>query len=135
MHKRNEAEFRKRLSKLSDKQIKKFIERVEVFPFPILLVQEYTKRFGTNYSVKNNVSQLPKTLAKEKTKQRRLSMVLKTEIKKFEDCRISQKGLQILSDRSVTNIHHKTDLLISAIQQNFNELEFLLGKSFSLKKP
>ena len=43
-----EENVKKYLNKLSDSQLKLYFEAIEFTPFPLILIQEYSKRFTKN---------------------------------------------------------------------------------------
>ena len=50
---KTEKNVKKYLQELSDSQLKLYFEAIEFTPFPILLAQEYTKRFKNKKIVKS----------------------------------------------------------------------------------
>lgn len=79
----------------------------------------------------NNNESLDKKIKTQKEKQRKLFKVIRDEMKKVEQFRISIEGLQNLSDSSVKSIQIKREKALSKIKITINEL---LENSTMLKK-
>ncbi|AJM92295.1 MULTISPECIES: hypothetical protein [Nitrosopumilus] len=45
---KTEENVKKYLNSLSDSQLKLYFEAIEFTPFPLMLIQEYSKRFSKN---------------------------------------------------------------------------------------
>lgn len=118
---RTEFEFKKRLEKLSDFKIKNMIERVDVHPFPVILLQEYTRRFGKD--VKKQTSLILRQLKKEKLAQKKLLGEIKNEAEKMKDYTISQTGIRGLSKKAIDSIHQRSKSTVYKIKRTVESLE------------
>lgn len=116
------TEFKKRLAKLSDEKIKKMAERVDIHPFPVILLQEYAKRFDSQDTKKQVASMISKRLAKEKLRQKKILREIKTQTRKLVDCDISQTGLKMISATSVDAIHQKATFALALLQRSSGQL-------------
>ena len=91
---RSEESFKEYLKKLSDETIIRYYSDVEYSPFPILLIQEYTRRF--EQKTKNQILKDLKyqtRLAKKKTQE--ISQMAKK--RKLIDDVTKQKSQEIVS--------------------------------------
>jgi len=119
---RTESEFKKLLGGFSDQRIKKMLEHVEICPFPVLLLQEYARRFHPA-DMKRQSALISRQLGMEKLRQRRTLRELRTAVKKMGDYNISQNGLKDLSKKAVDGIHQKSRATVCTIQRLARDLE------------
>lgn len=124
---RTEAEFKKLLEGFSDQKIKKMQEHVDIYPFPVLLLQEYSRRFHPA-DTKKQVMLITRQLTKQKIKQRKLLKEIRSTVKKMGDYTISQSGLRDLSKKAIDGIHQKSRGTVSSLQKMTDDLEVINKK-------
>lgn len=119
MNTKSEKELKRFLSGLSNNQIKKLVDGIDVSPFPVLLALEYEKRFGYDAStIKKITLKTNKEIRKEHNKQGVILNNLKKELDIIKNTRISERGLNELSDKSITQIQNKRTDALTDIQKN-----------------
>lgn len=101
---------------LPDRKIKSMIERVDIHPFPILLMQEHERRFGTA-DVKKRAALIARQISEEKARRRKLLAEMKDGIRKMNDYNISQSGLKRLTKNATNSIHNRSRATIAEIQR------------------
>lgn len=117
---KTEEKIKRFLSSLSDDQIKKLFNGVEVSPFPILLTIEYENRFGKNKKIQSSIKS---KLRQEQRRQRKLLREFKTDLKKLEQLTVSISGIDKLSKASIEEIQLKRARCIQKIHKTTTELE------------
>jgi hypothetical protein len=120
---KTEEEFKKMLRQISNSQIKKMYERVDVSNYPILLLNEYSRRFGLKKDNSTKISNIAKQLLKEKKKRIDTLKILKAEIKNLPDYYITQSGLNSLSTKSIDSLQQKSKITSSQILKTSIQLQ------------
>lgn len=131
---KTEPEFRKHLQLLSDKKIKEMVERIDVHNYPVLLLKEYSRRFGPNQHPQKTTARISKKLSDEKSTRRQAMSALKEEIKKLNEFNLSQAGLESLSLRSIGALHQKTNKTILEIKRAIAQIENSSKNIIALEK-
>jgi hypothetical protein len=115
---KSEKELIKFLRGISDNQIKKLVDGIDVSPFPVLLTSEYVRRFGHDKSTINKI--LPKIrreITEEQKKQWNILNKFKKEFNIIKNTMISDTGLDELSEKSVIQIQNKRTLALTNMQK------------------
>jgi hypothetical protein len=120
---KSEKGLKRFLKGLSNEQIKKLVDGIDVSPFPVLLASEYEKRFGQDkYTIKKIRMKINKEMRNEQNKQGIILNNLKNELDIIKNTRVSERGLNELSEKSITQIQdNRTDTLTN-IQKNLGLL-------------
>lgn len=131
---RTESEFKKQISLLSDKKIKEMVEQIDIHHYPVLLLKEYSHRFGPHkYSERTN-SKISKKLLDAKMARRRAANMLKEELRKLNEFNLSQVGLDSISQNSIDSLHQKTNSVILEIKKLITKIENSSKNIIALEK-
>ncbi|GEM_PF-7008337 len=115
---KSERELRKLLQRLSDNQIKKLVDGIDVSPFPVLLASEYERRFGYDKpTIKKILTKIRKEMREEQNKQWVILNKFKKELDVMKNTRISDRGLDELSEKSITQIQNKRSFALTNMQK------------------
>lgn len=132
---KTEGEIKRYLAKLTNDQIKKMVEGLDFSPFPILLTEEYGRRFGYGKkSRKNRKVILKNKIKKEKQTRRKVLRDLASDLKHIQSFTISFSGLDELSEKGISEIHNKTEALIKAFLQRSNTFAISTKRLVQLEK-
>lgn len=119
---RTEADFKKRLAAMSDSRIRKAVEQIDIYPFPVILLQEHSKRFGPT-DARRGARIIAVQLSKEKAERRRLLAKIRSGSKSMSDYNVSQSGIGHLSKKTLDDIHKKARRAVLEIQECAIHLE------------
>ena len=128
---KTEKKIKRFLESLSDEQVRKLFEDLDVSPFPFLIMMEHEKRFGKKD--KKIISVVATQLRQLHNKQNKLLREIKTELKNFEQLTLSISGLEKISKSSIEQIHSKRSKCVQKILKLVTDLE-KTNKSISLKE-
>lgn len=127
--KKPERDLKKFLRTLSDKQIKKWVDGIDVSPFPMLLAAEYRRRFGLEENAMKRIKiKLGNRIRNEQQRQGILLGDVKKDLKIIMNSTVSPTGIADLSERSINQIHVRR---ISALEEMRRSLK-MLAKSTML---
>ncbi|MGI0061659.1 MAG: hypothetical protein ACREBA_04315 [Nitrosotalea sp.] len=131
---KSERELRKLLHGLSDNQIKKLVDGIDVSPFPVLLASEYERRFGYDKpTIKKILAKIRREIREEQNKQWIILNKFKKELDIVKNTRISDRGLDELSEKSIMQIQNKRISTLSNLQKHFDLLFKSLRKTAELE--
>jgi len=131
---KTEKDFKKMLRQMSDAKIKKMSEQIDVCNYPILLLKEYSRRFGLKENNSVIITTIAKQLLKEKKRRINTLKILKTEMKNLPDYYITQSGLNNISIKSIDLIHQKTKNTSSKIVHAATQIEKINNEIIRLEK-
>lgn len=119
MSTKSEKELKKFLKGLSNNQIKKLVDGIDVSPFPVLLASEYEKRFGQDKSsIKKIILKINKDIREEQKKQGIILNNLRKELDIIKNAIVSERGLNELMGQSIIQIQNKRNKTLTDIQKN-----------------
>ena len=118
-----EAEFKKRLRKMSDQKIKKTMEQINIHNSPILLLKEYARRFRSENDKISIISNISSRITKEKHNRIKLLKMINAQTKSLSDYHITQSGLNHLSAKSIDALHQKTKSTTSKLKKAVIQVE------------
>jgi len=137
---KSEASFKEYLKKLPDETIIKYYSDVEYSPFPVLLIQEYTRRF--QQKSKNEILKDLKyqtRLARKKTqeiskmakKNKLVNDVTKQKSQEIID-QAKRKGFKI--SEKISSRHHKLSSKLKKTAKSKIQKTVNVGKQFKVSK-
>ncbi|HEX5358374.1 MAG TPA: hypothetical protein VFW99_00505 [Candidatus Nitrosotalea sp.] len=131
---KSESEIRKLLRGLSDTQVKKLVNSIDISPFPILLASEYERRFGSN---RNSTGKLLNKIRAQIIQEQKNQFILLNRIKKeidlVKNARISESGLDNLSEYSITKIQNRRSTSLAKLHRYCELLSKSTRKTESLE--
>lgn len=130
---RTEAEFKKILKRMPDHKIKKMSERMDAHHFPVLLLREYSRRFGTNDKAKV-IANIAKQILKEKNERMKALKTIKIGMKNLSDYYVTQSGLDGISTKSIDAMHQKTKNITLQLRKAVIQVEDTSNKIILLEK-
>ena len=131
---RSEGEIRKLLRALPDSQLKKLAGGIDVSPFPVLIALEFERRFGRDRSPKARIlARIRASVLHEQRHQSQLIDRMRKEADAVGNSRISEKGLDSLSEESVLKLQARRAAATAGLLKHAESLSRSVGKIESLE--